>query len=278
MSDSSWPNGLPHTRFLCPSLSPGVCPSSCPLYQWCHPAISTSVTLFSFCLQFFPASGSFPMSRLFASGDQSIGASASASVLPKSCSVLISFEMDWFDLCFPRDSQESSPAPQFESINSLVLCLLYGPALTTVHDYWKDHSLDYTDICRQSDVFPFKHTVYVCHTSNKYLSLCARHCFKKTNFDTKSNKWKQRKTDVGLTNCSRREGAVPGSSELAVPGGMQAETGDYQDASKKWLYYMILKVSFILDILWLKCFTFQDLPWGLSGKGGVLGSKDRRKE
>ena len=57
--------------------------------------------------------------------------------------------------CCPRDSQESSPAPQFESINSLVLCLLYGPALTTVHDYWKDNSLDYTDICRLSDVFPF---------------------------------------------------------------------------------------------------------------------------
>ena len=205
--------------------------------------------------------------------------SFSFSIIPsKEFSVLISFEMDWFDLFAVQGTLKSHPAPQFESINSSVLCLLYGPALTTIHDYWTDHSLDYTDICRQSDVFPFKHTVYVCHTSNKYLSLCARHCFKKTNFDTKSNEWKHRKTDFGLTNCSRREGAVPGSSELAVPGGMQAETGDYQDASKKWLYYMILKVSFILDILWLKYFPFQDLPRGLSGNGGVRGSKDRRKE
>ena len=54
-----------------------------------------------------------------------------------------------------RDSQESSPAPQFKSINFLALCLLYSPALTTVCDYWKDHSLDYRDLCRQSDVFAF---------------------------------------------------------------------------------------------------------------------------
>ena len=63
-------------RPLCPSTAPGVCPSSYPLNQWCHPTISSSVALFSFCLQSFPASGSFPMSRLFASGGQSIGASA----------------------------------------------------------------------------------------------------------------------------------------------------------------------------------------------------------
>ena len=66
----------------CLSLSPGVCPSSCPLNQWCYPIISSSAALFSFCLQSFPASGSFPMGQLFASGGQSVGASASASVLP----------------------------------------------------------------------------------------------------------------------------------------------------------------------------------------------------
>ena len=82
MSNSFQSHELQHTRPPCPPPSPRVCPSSCALYQWCHPAISTSVTLFSFCLQFFPASGSFPMSQLFASDDQSIGASASASVLP----------------------------------------------------------------------------------------------------------------------------------------------------------------------------------------------------
>ena len=84
MSNPLWPHGLQHTRLPCPSPSPGVCLSSCPLNRWCHPTISSSVTLFSFCLQSFLASGSFPMSQVFASGDQSIGASASAWVLPKS--------------------------------------------------------------------------------------------------------------------------------------------------------------------------------------------------
>ena len=76
-------HGLQHARLPCPSLSPGVCWDSCPLSQWCHPVISASVALFS-CLQSFPASGSFPVSQLLASGGQSIGASASASVLPMS--------------------------------------------------------------------------------------------------------------------------------------------------------------------------------------------------
>ena len=76
-----WPHGLQRIRPPCPSLCPGVCPSSCPLHQWCHPAISSSDALFS-CPQSFPVLGSFPVSQLFASGDQNIGASASASVLP----------------------------------------------------------------------------------------------------------------------------------------------------------------------------------------------------
>ena len=80
VSDSLWPHGLQHTRLPCPSLSPGVCSDSCPLSRWCHPTISSSVAFFSFCPQCFPASGSFPMSWLFPSGSQSIG--ASASVLP----------------------------------------------------------------------------------------------------------------------------------------------------------------------------------------------------
>ena len=75
---------LQHSRLLSPSLSPGVCSNSCPLSQWCHPTISSSVALFSSYPQSFPGSGSFPMSRLFTSGGQSIGALASASVLPMS--------------------------------------------------------------------------------------------------------------------------------------------------------------------------------------------------
>ena len=80
MSDSLWPHGLQHTRPPCPLISPGVCPSSCPLTQWCYPTILSSVPSFSSCPQCFSASGSFPMSQFFASGGQSIGVSASASV------------------------------------------------------------------------------------------------------------------------------------------------------------------------------------------------------
>ena len=80
VSNCLQPHGLQDTRLPFTSLSPGVCSNSCPLSQWCHPIISSSVVPFSSCLQSFPASGSSPMSRLFASGDQSIG--ASDSVLP----------------------------------------------------------------------------------------------------------------------------------------------------------------------------------------------------
>ena len=82
VSDSLQPHGLQHTRPPCPSLTPTACSQSCPLSRWCHPTISSSVVPFSSWLQSFPASGSFLMSQFFASGGQSIGASASASVLP----------------------------------------------------------------------------------------------------------------------------------------------------------------------------------------------------
>ena len=115
MSNSLQLHGPQHARLPCP-LSPGVCSDSCPLSQWCHPTISSSLTLFSSCPQSFPASESLPMSQFFTSGGQSIG--ALASVLPINI-------QDWFPLgltgwspCSPRGSQESSPAPQLESINS----------------------------------------------------------------------------------------------------------------------------------------------------------------
>ena len=91
VSNSLWPHGLQQSRLPCPSLSPGVCSHSCPLSQWCHPTISSSVIPFSSCLQTFPASESFQMSQLLVSGGQSIGASASASVLSVSIH-------DWFPL------------------------------------------------------------------------------------------------------------------------------------------------------------------------------------
>ena len=82
MSDSLWPHESQHTRPPCPSPTPGVHSNSCPTSWWCHPAISSSVIPFSSCPQSLPASGSFPMSQLFTWGVQSIGVSASASVLP----------------------------------------------------------------------------------------------------------------------------------------------------------------------------------------------------
>ena len=91
MSDSLWPHGLQHSRPPCSSLTPRVYSNSCPLSWWCHPAISSSVVPFSSCFQSFPASGSFQMSQFFALGGQSIGVSASASVIPMNI-------QDWFPL------------------------------------------------------------------------------------------------------------------------------------------------------------------------------------
>ena len=82
MSDSLRPHELQHSRLPCPSTTPRVHPNPCPLSQWCHPTISSSVIPFSSCPQSFPVSGSFPMSQLFASGGQSIGISSSTSVHP----------------------------------------------------------------------------------------------------------------------------------------------------------------------------------------------------
>ena len=123
--------------------------------HWVGDVISSSVVPFSSCLLSFPASGSFPMSWLFPSGGQSTGVSASASVLPINTKSWFTLGMTFFPQCSPRDSQESSPIPQFESISSSVLNLLYGPTLTSKHDYWKNHSFDYTDLCWQSNVSAF---------------------------------------------------------------------------------------------------------------------------
>ena len=127
------PHALQHTRLPCPSPTPGAYSDSCPLSRWCYPAISSSVVPFSSCLQSFPASRSFPMSQFFASGGQRLGVSASASVLPMNI-------QDWFPLgwtgwisFWTRDSQESSPTPQFKSINSLALSFLYRP--THIHTW-----------------------------------------------------------------------------------------------------------------------------------------------
>ena len=140
MSDSLRPHGLQHTRLPWPSPTPRACSNSCPKSLWCHPTISSSVIPFSSCLQFFSASRSFPMSQFFTWGGQSIGVSASASVLPMNI-------QDWFPLGWTgwislQSKGLTSPTPEFKSINSSVLSFLYSATLTSIHDYWKNHSFD----------------------------------------------------------------------------------------------------------------------------------------
>ena len=110
--------GLQHTRLPCPSPSPKLCPSSYPLHRWCHPAISFSDALFSFCPQSFPEPGTFPMSQLFASDDQNTGVFASASVHPMSIQGWFPWRLPGLIFCCESDSQESSPTPQLKGINS----------------------------------------------------------------------------------------------------------------------------------------------------------------
>ena len=119
----------------CPSLSPRVCLNSRPLSQWCHPSISSSIVLFSSCLQSFPTSGSFPMRQFFASGGQSIG--ASASVLPMNeYSGLISFRMDWLDLLAVQGTlksllQHHSSKASILQLSAFFMVQLSHPYMTT---------------------------------------------------------------------------------------------------------------------------------------------------
>jgi len=142
VSDSLWPHGLQDTRPPCPSLTPRAYSHSYPLSRWCHPTVSSSVVPFSSCPQSFPASGSFQMSQLFASGGQSIGISASASVLPMNIQDWFPFRMDCLDLLAVQGTLETYPTPQFKSINSSMLSFLYSPTLVSILDCWKSHTLD----------------------------------------------------------------------------------------------------------------------------------------
>ena len=116
----------------CPSPSPEVCPSSCPLHQWYLPAVLSSDTLFSFCPQSFPAPGTFPMSELFASGDQNTAASTSASALPMSLRGWFPLRLTGWISLLSKGLSGVFSSTKFKDINSLAFCLLYGPVLTTV--------------------------------------------------------------------------------------------------------------------------------------------------
>ena len=153
MSDSLWPHGLQHTRFLCPPLSHGVCSSSCPLNQWCYLIISYSANLFYFCFQSSPASGSFPVSQLCTSSGQSITISVLASVLSMNIE-------GWFVLGLTGliSLQSERPSRVFSS-TTIWKHRFFGiqPSLwSNSHIYiWlleKLVAFDYMDLCQQSDV------------------------------------------------------------------------------------------------------------------------------
>ena len=135
-----WLHGLLHARLPCLSPTPGAYSDSSPSSWWCHPAISSSVTLFASCPQSFPASGCFPVSRLFASSGQSIG--TAALVLPMEYSGWFPLWLTGLISLVSKGLSRIFPSPQFKSISSLVLSLLYGPALTSIHNYWKNNSFD----------------------------------------------------------------------------------------------------------------------------------------
>ena len=141
VSDSLQPHGLQHTRPPCPSPTPGVYSNSCPLSQWCHPTISSSVVPFSSCLQSFPASGSFQISQFFTSGGQSIGVSASASVLPINI-------QDWFPLGWTGLISLQSKGLSRVSSNTTVQKHQFFSAQHSsqsnshIHTWLLDHSLD----------------------------------------------------------------------------------------------------------------------------------------
>ena len=136
------PHGLQHTRPPCPSPTPGACSNPCLSNWWCHPTISSSVVPFSSSLQSFPASGSFPMSQFLAWGSQSIGVTASASVLPMNTQDWSPLEWTgWISLQSKGLSRVFSNTT-VQNISSSALGFLYSPTRTSIHDHRKNHSLD----------------------------------------------------------------------------------------------------------------------------------------
>ena len=156
MSDSLQPHGLQHTRLPCPSPTPEACSNSCPSSQWCYSTISFSVVS-SFCPQSFLASGFF--------SNESVRCirwpkywSFSFSISPSNeYSGMISFRIDWFDLLAVQGTLKS--LLQHHSLKASILwwlSFLYSPTLTSIHDYWKNHSLD---LCWQSNISAFQYAI-----------------------------------------------------------------------------------------------------------------------
>ena len=151
---SLWPHELQHARLPCPSPNPRAYSSSCPLSRWGHPTISSSVSPFSH-LQSFPASRSFQMSQFFTSDGQIMEVSALASVLPLNIQDWLPLgSTGWISL-LPKGLSSVFSNTRVWSISSSALSLLSGLTLISVHDYWKNHSFNYMELCGQSDVSAF---------------------------------------------------------------------------------------------------------------------------
>ena len=159
MSDSLRPHGLWHAKLPCSSLSPRVSSNSYPLSRWCHPTISSSVVPFSSCLQSFPVLGRIFSSELVFCIRWPKYWSFSFSISPSNeYSRLISFRIDWFDHFAVQRTLKT--LPQHHSSKASIFphspfFFFNCPALTPIHDYWKNHSFDSTDLCWQSNVFVF---------------------------------------------------------------------------------------------------------------------------
>ena len=155
LSDSLRPHRLQFARLPCPSLSPWFFSDSCSLSCWCHTTISSSVAPFSSCPQYFLVSESFPKSQLFTSGGQSIGASTSASILPVNIQGWFPLQLTGLISLLSKGlsrvfSNTTNWKNQFSGAQPSS-----GPTLTSIHDYWKNHSSDYMGLCWQSDVSAF---------------------------------------------------------------------------------------------------------------------------
>ena len=133
VTSNSATHELQHARPPCPSPTPGVYRNSCPSSWWCHSAISSSAIPFSSCPNPSQHKCLYQMAKILKPQRQSFQWIFRVDLL-----------WDWlvWSPCSPRDSQESSPTPQLKSINSSTLSFLYGPTLTFIHDYWKNHCFD----------------------------------------------------------------------------------------------------------------------------------------
>ena len=235
MSDSLWPHELQHARPPCPSPTPGVHPNPCPSSPWCHPTISSSVVPFSSCPQSFPASGSFQMSQLFTSGGQSIGVSASASVLPMNIqdwsplgwTGWLSLQSKGLSRVFSNTTEFFYRGGQFHRLMSrrgmpAILRKRWGfPGIGRLPTFWHLWSTLELSWC-----------LWVCHlacwcvTMGIYWGSAAAAAAKSL--------------QLCLTLCNPRDGSPPGST---IPGILQARTLEWFaiSFSKAWKWKVKVK-------------------------------------